>query len=211
MEEFITIKEQKTAEIIEKKSKFIANVFYISNIQEAEKILEETRKKYYDARHNCYAYRVIEKEQIIERGSDDGEPSGTAGSPILTILQKNNICNVLVIVTRYFGGILLGTGGLVRAYSESTIKALEIAENIQMIKGYDKYLEIEYKDLEILKYYCKKMNIRIIETKYSENISLIIEIQKNKEKEFENLLHRKIKVINEKIISEKYVKKCENM
>lgn len=211
MEEFITIKEQKMAEIIEKKSKFIAKVFYISNIQEAEKILEETRKQYYDARHNCYAYRVIEKGQIIERGSDDGEPSGTAGAPILTILQKNNICNILVIVTRYFGGILLGTGGLVKAYSESTIKVLEIADKIQMTKGYDKYLEIEYKDLEILKYYCKKMNIKIIEIKYSENISLIIEIEKNKEKEFENLLHSKIKVINEKIISEKYVKKYENM
>ncbi len=211
MEEFITIKEQKTAEILEKKSKFIANVFYISTTQEAEKILEQTRKKYYDARHNCYAYRVIEKEQIIERGSDDGEPSGTAGAPMLTILQKNNICNVLVIVTRYFGGILLGTGGLVKAYSESTIKALEIAENVHMIKGYDKYLEIGYKDLEILKYYCKKMNIKIVETEYSENISLILEIEKNKEKEFENLLHNKIKVINEKIISEKYVKKCENM
>lgn len=211
MEEFITIKEQETAEIIEKKSKFIANVFYISNLEEVEKILEETRKKYYDARHNCYAYRVIDRDIIIERGSDDGEPSGTAGSPMLTILQKNNICNVLVIVTRYFGGILLGTGGLVRAYSEATIKVLEKTENLHMTKGYNKFLEIEYKDLELLKYYCKKMNIRIISTEYSENISLILEIEKNKENEFENLLHNKIKVINEKIISEKYVKKCETV
>lgn len=211
MENFITIKEEQTSEIIEKKSKFIANVFYISNLQETEEILKNIRKKYYDARHNCYAYRVIDNDIVIERGSDDGEPSGTAGAPMLTILQKNNICNVLVIVTRYFGGILLGTGGLVRAYSNVTIKVLEKAEIIHMTKGYNKSIEIEYKDLEILKYYCKKMNIKIINIEYSKNISLILEIEKIKDKEFENLLHSKIKVINEKIIAEKYVKNCENV
>ena len=116
MKEFITIKQNVQAEIIEKKSKFIANFFYVENVEEAEKMIKETKKKYFDARHNCIAYRVVEDGQIIEKSSDDGEPSGTAGSPMLNILQKNNLANVLIVVTRYFGGILLGTGGLVRDY-----------------------------------------------------------------------------------------------
>ena len=125
MKEFITIKQNVQAEIIEKKSKFIANFFYVENVEEAEKMIKETKKKYFDARHNCIAYRVVEDGQIIEKSSDDGEPSGTAGSPMLNILQKNNLANVLIVVTRYFGGILLGTGGLVRAYSDSLLKAIE--------------------------------------------------------------------------------------
>ena len=125
MEEFVTIKGHVETEIVEKKSKFIANMFYIENAQEAEEIIKKTKKKYFDARHNCIAYRVIENERLIERSSDDGEPSGTAGAPMLNILQKNNLVNVLIIVTRYFGGILLGTGGLVRAYSSSLQKAIE--------------------------------------------------------------------------------------
>ena len=121
MQEFFTIKENVLAEIVEKKSKFIANLFYIESQQEAEKIIKQIKKKYYDARHNCIAYRVIENDSVIEKSSDDGEPSGTAGAPMLNILQKNNLCNVLVVVTRYFGGILLGTGGLVRAYSNCSM------------------------------------------------------------------------------------------
>lgn len=126
--EFITIKNNVEAEIVEKKSKFIANLFYIENSEEAEKIIKETKKKYFDARHNCIAYRIIEDNKIVERFSDDGEPSGTAGAPMLNILQKNGYVNVLIVVTRYFGGILLGTGGLVRAYSNSLIQAIEKSE-----------------------------------------------------------------------------------
>ena len=131
MKEFVTIEESVKTEIVEKKSKFIANLFYIENVDEAEKIIKETRKKYFDARHNCIAYRVIDKEQLIEKSSDDGEPSGTAGAPMLNILQKNNLVNVLIIVTRYFGGILLGTGGLVRAYSNSLLEAVGKSKKVK--------------------------------------------------------------------------------
>ena len=110
-------------ELVEKKSKFIANAIYLESKEDAENKLNIIKRKYHDARHNCYAYRILEDDKISERSSDDGEPSGTAGGPMLNILQKNNLCNVLVVVTRYFGGILLGTGGLVRAYSGATLGA----------------------------------------------------------------------------------------
>ena len=102
MENFITIKENVIAEITEKKSKFIANLIKVENKQDAEEKINKIKKTYHDARHNCVAYRIIEENKIIEKSSDDGEPSGTAGGPMLNILQKNNLCNILVIVTRYF-------------------------------------------------------------------------------------------------------------
>ena len=117
--DFISIESNISSEIVEKKSKFICNLIKVQSQEEAEKMIKQIRKKYFDARHNCIAYRVMEEGQIIERFSDDGEPSGTAGAPMLNILQKNNLVNVLIVVTRYFGGILLGTGGLVRAYQNS--------------------------------------------------------------------------------------------
>ena len=128
MENFLTINENIESEITVKKSKFICNLIKIETQEEAEEQIKKIKKKYHDARHNCVAYRVQENDTIVEKASDDGEPSGTAGGPMLNILQKNNLCNVLVVVTRYFGGILLGTGGLVRAYSDSMQNALELTE-----------------------------------------------------------------------------------
>ena len=90
MDDFVTIKENVQAELIEKKSKFIANLFYVESVKEAEEIITKIKKKYFDARHNCIAYRIIE-ENLVEKSSDDGEPSGTAGAPMLSILQKNNL------------------------------------------------------------------------------------------------------------------------
>lgn len=110
---FKTINKDAVAEIVEKKSKFIASLFYVENVEEAEEKIKEIKKKYFDARHNCFAYRIATESRIVERFSDDGEPSGTAGAPMLTVLAGNNLANVLVVVTRYFGGILLGTGGLI--------------------------------------------------------------------------------------------------
>ena len=107
---FKSIKHNASAEIVEKKSKFIANIFYIESKEEAENLIKDINKKYHDARHNCYAYSIMTKEGIINKMSDDGEPSGTAGNPMLNIILKKELINVLVIVTRYFGGILLGIG-----------------------------------------------------------------------------------------------------
>ena len=122
MDGFKTILEKNvTAELVEKKSKFIANIFYVESVNEAEEKIKNVKKQYYDAKHNCFAYIISEDNVLTKRFSDDGEPSGTAGAPMLDILEKQKLYNVVVIVTRYFGGILLGTGGLVRAYSDFII------------------------------------------------------------------------------------------
>ena len=157
MDSFITIKQNVQTELVVKKSKFICNLIKVESQEEVENMIKTFKKKYHDARHNCVAYRVIENEQIIEKSSDDGEPSGTAGGPMLNILQKNNLCNVLVVVTRYFGGILLGTGGLVRAYSDVTLQAIDIIEKIEKTMGIEAEAEVEYNNLETFKYYCKKI------------------------------------------------------
>lgn len=175
-----TIKENVSAEIVEKKSKFIANVFYVESREEAEDIIKSQKKRYHDARHNCYTYRVLEDGNIIEKASDDGEPSGTAGAPILTLLSKPNIVNTLVIVTRYFGGILLGTGGLVKAYSEATKNALEKAEITKIEEGFLYKIEIKYSDLENFKYFIKNNDASIIKEEYFENVFLHIFMPKNK-------------------------------
>ncbi len=175
-----TIKENVSAELVEKKSKFIANLFYIESREEAEDIIKMQKKKYYDARHNCYAFRVLGEDEIIEKSSDDGEPSGTAGAPMLNILSKMKITNVLVIVTRYFGGILLGTGGLVKAYSNSTKLALEKAEISMLEEGFVYKLELNYSDLENFKYFMKNNEIKILKEEYFENVKLSIFVPKNK-------------------------------
>ena len=206
---FFTIKENVQAEIVEKKSKFIANLFYIENIEEAEKIIKETRKKYFDARHNCIAYRVIEGGQIIERFSDDGEPSGTAGAPMLNILEKNGYVNVLIVVTRYFGGILLGTGGLVRAYSDSLTLAIEKSIKIEKRLGNQLEVIVDYSELDNFKYYCRNNKINIIESTFEEKIICKIEMENDKkEKLIEDFNTKKVKIIEYKELCKKYITKC---
>ena len=116
-------------EIVEKKSRFIANIFPVTTEEEALEKITAMRKKYYDARHNCSAF-VIGSKGELTRSSDDGEPSGTAGRPMLEVLTGSGIRNIAAVVTRYFGGVLLGTGGLVRAYSGAVKMALEQCETI---------------------------------------------------------------------------------
>jgi len=184
MDEFITILKDEIAEIVEKKSKFIANIYRVENIEDAEEKIKIIKKKYHDARHNCVAYRVYENGQIVEKSSDDGEPSGTAGGPMLNILQKSNLCNVVVIVTRYFGGILLGTGGLVRAYSDATQKAIEKCIKLYKIEGIEIEVKLDYANLDIFKYYCKNNEIKITNIEYGEDIILKIEMEKNRKNIF---------------------------
>ena len=210
MEEFITIEEDVETEIVEKKSKFIANLIYVDTIEKAELIIKDMKKKYFDARHNCIAYRVIENGRIIERSSDDGEPSGTAGAPMLTILQKNNLANVLVVVTRYFGGILLGTGGLVRAYSESTLKAIEEVTKIEKILGEELKVTLDYNNFENFKYYCKNNKITIVNSQYTENVVCKIELEEEKKaKLMDDFETKKINLKEIKELSKKYINKCK--
>ena len=129
-----TVYEGGTAEVVEKKSRFIATVFAVSTEEAALGHIEEMRKKYWDARHNCYAY-VIGTKGEVQRFSDDGEPSQTAGKPMLDVLLGEEVRNVLVVVTRYFGGTLLGTGGLVRAYSKAAKDGLCNSTIITKFRG----------------------------------------------------------------------------
>ena len=177
-----TIKQSVSAEITEKKSKFISEIFYVESVQEADEKIEEINKKYHDAKHHFFAYRILGENGIIERLSDDGEPSGTAGLPILQLISKKELVNVLVVVTRYFGGILLGTGGLVRAYSKATDDALNKVETIILKKGEKIKVYVSYKNLAYLQYYCKKNSITILQTNFDKEPYAIIEVT-NQEKE----------------------------
>ena len=199
-----TIKEQVSGEIIEKKSKFIANVFCVETANEAEEKIKEIKNKYYDAKHNCFAYLIMgENNEIIKKASDDGEPSGTAGLPILQILEKRNLSNILVIVTRYFGGILLGTGGLLRAYSDATINALDKAEIIEKTLGLEIIIETTYKDVEQVKYYLEKQKTKITNVNYQENVELLVEIPE----ETKDIILKNIqeKIIKYEIKTKKYI------
>lgn len=208
MEKFKTIYNDSEAEITEKKSKFIANLYYVNSLVEIEEKLKNIKKKYYDARHSCYAYRIVEDESIIERSSDDGEPSGTAGAPMLNILKKMELVNVLVVVTRYFGGILLGTGGLVKAYSEATKKAIENSKLAIEESGIIAEIKLNYSDFENFKYCCKKSNINIINTEYLDNIICKFEAT-NEEKEelFKYMEKNEIKIIDFIILENKNIRK----
>lgn len=208
MKEFITIQEKVQAEIVEKKSKFIANLIYVETVEEAEDVIKNTKKKYFDAKHNCIAYRVVEDNQIIERSSDDGEPSGTAGAPMLTILQKNNLANVVVIVTRYFGGILLGTGGLVRTYSDSLLKAISSSKLCKKCLGVEMEVVLEYSNYENFKYYCKNKEISIVDVQYAEEIVCKIELEDDKRMQLlEDFETKKVMIQNLKDLSQKYISK----
>ena len=195
-----TIIEGKTAEVTEKKSRFIANIFHVESVTEADEKIKQINKKYYDAKHNCYAYIV----DGIEKCSDDGEPSKTAGAPMLDILKKNEFTNVLVVVTRYFGGILLGTGGLVRAYSEATKRAIENSDVVEIVSGERYIIEVLYENVNNVLYWCNKLNIKICENVYATNIKLTIESTKeDKEKLINNVEIENIKVVNSNIFIEK--------
>ena len=207
---FKTIKENISAEIVEKKSKFIANVFYVESVEEAEEIIRKVKKEHKEARHNCFAFSVFTKKGITNRFSDDGEPSGTAGSPMLNIITSKNITNVLVVVTRYFGGILLGTGGLVRAYTGAFQEALQKVEIIEKEVG--KYVKVvtNYQDLEKFKYYLKQNDIDVRNIEYTENVDVYIDITDEKlEKLKENLNDLNFNVFNIEEIENKYIIKKE--
>lgn len=185
MNELRTINKNSIAEIVEKKSKFIGQVYYVETKLEAEEIIRKVKKKYSDAKHNCYAYSVLENEMVITKSSDDGEPSSTAGMPILNVIKENQIINVLIIVTRYFGGILLGTGGLVRAYTKAATEAINKTNIIQKELGYKIKFVTDYNKIKQLKYYLNKNLCNIIEVTYLEKIELIAEVTEKIKKEVE--------------------------
>lgn len=175
--------------------------------EEAEEYIKQIKKKYHDAKHNCFAYAIeTGNGGIAVKYNDDGEPQGTAGAPILKMVLEQGLSNILVIVTRYFGGILLGTGGLVRAYTGAAEQALKNAEIIEKTKGYEAKITIDYNNLQPLKYYLEKVSAKIIDIKYLEKIEVIVEIIENLSESIENYYNENnFDVIEYKIIREKFV------
>ena len=162
-----------SAEIVEKKSRFIATVRPVESEEEATAFIAEMKKKYWDARHNCSAF-VIGERQEISRCSDDGEPAQTAGRPMLDVLLGEDVHNVAVVVTRYFGGVLLGTGGLVRAYQKATREGLLASTIIDKKEGIRLTVGTDYTGLGKLQYMIAQKNLTIINTFYTEKVELLL-------------------------------------
>lgn len=155
----------------EKKSKFIAHIKNISSEEEAAEVIAGYKKEYWDARHNCYAYVLGEKNEI-QRFSDDGEPGGTAGKPILDVLEGSGLRNVLIVVTRYFGGVLLGTGGLVRAYRNAAADAVEKSEIAEKMSGKKVEMILPYTLVGKLQYICATMGIHELSSSYEDKVKM---------------------------------------
>lgn len=158
-------------ELIEKKSRFIATLQPITTEEQAITFIEQCKKKYWDARHNCFAYTLGANHEL-ERCSDDGEPSKTAGRPMLDVLTNEGIHDAVVVVTRYFGGVLLGTGGLVRAYQGAVKEGLQNCVIIEKKCGIMIHIITDYPGLGKIQYICASQNITIRDTQYSDTVSL---------------------------------------
>ena len=171
-----------TGELEEKKSRFIANTLPISSQEEAIEFIEKIKKQYWNARHNCFAY-VLGDRHEIQRFSDDGEPGGTAGKPMLDVLLGEDIHNMVVVVTRYFGGTLLGTGGLVRAYSGAAKEGLAGSVILEKQQGRQLLLQTSYSDLGKVQYLLMNNNIPILSEDYGADVcfeALVpLEMEKN--------------------------------
>ncbi len=156
-------------ELTEKKSRFIATVEPVSTEEEALAFVERTRKKYWDARHNCYAYVLGERGQL-QKCSDDGEPGQTAGRPMLDVLLGQEIRDVCVVVTRYFGGVLLGTGGLVRAYSGAVVEGLKKCKIVEKCPGRLLVMVSDYTGIGKIQYILGQRKIAVLDTQYTDKV-----------------------------------------
>lgn len=166
---YFTIYREGEGEVVEKKSRFIANVYPVSTEEEAISYVEKIRKKHYDARHHCFAY-VLGPGLNQKRASDDGEPQGTAGKPILEVIEGAGIYNALVVVTRYFGGTLLGTGGLVRAYSQAAKEGLANSLVIEKKPGLLAEIKASYTELGKMQYIFGEEKLPILDTAYTDQV-----------------------------------------
>lgn len=168
-----TVYKGGEGEITEKKSRFIATVCPVHSEEEALAFIEKMKKKYWDARHNCYAY-ILGENQTCMRSSDDGEPQGTAGHPMLDVLAGEKLYDVAVVVTRYFGGVLLGTGGLVRAYSRAVQEGLKNSTLMEKKRGIPVMLETDYTGLGKLQYLTASRQIIVLDTLYEDCVKMKI-------------------------------------
>ena len=171
LSEYKAVYQGGEGEIVEKKSRFIATVIPAGSEEEVLAFIESVRKKYWDARHHCFAYVIGERNEL-QRCSDDGEPSGTAGKPMLEVLLGEEIHNVAVVVTRYFGGTLLGTGGLVRAYSAATKQGLASSVIITKILGVKLCISTDYTGLGKIQYILGQRGLQILDSVYTDKVEL---------------------------------------
>lgn len=177
--------EAGSGEIAEKKSRFIATMMPVKSEEEAIDFINSIKKKYWDARHNCYAYTIGDNNELT-RCSDDGEPSQTAGRPMLDVLLLEELHNVAVVVTRYFGGTLLGTGGLVRAYQGAVKEAINNSVIATKVKGSRIYIEVDYGAIGKIQYILSKRDIKPENIMYEQNVRYEINVIKDQIESFKN-------------------------
>ena len=178
-----SVQGESYAEYVIKKSKFIARAVHITTEEEAQAYLRDGKKQYWDARHNCYAYQLgmnFEKQ----KSSDDGEPSGTAGKPILEVLKNKSLTNTLIVVTRYFGGIKLGTGGLIRAYGTAAVAALDNAIIEDYIDCRILYLQTDYSFLSATERLLPDFEAVITKRDFADFVGLTVEVPEDKADEY---------------------------
>ncbi len=185
-----TLKKEAEGLFKERGSRFIALAYPVSTQEEAKAKLAEVKKKYYDARHHCYAFRINPEKEFF-RSSDDGEPSGTAGKPILNQLLSKELFNILVVVVRYFGGIKLGTSGLINAYKTATKEAIGTAEIIRKTITRTISIHYDYPLMNSVMRLVKEEKLNIILQKFELDCELLIEIEKSREK----IIRKKLTVI----------------
>ena len=179
-----------SGEIVEKKSRFIAAVEPVDTPEAAMEFVAKKKKEYWDARHNCYAYVVGEHQEQM-RCSDDGEPAGTAGRPILDVLLKEDIHNAVVVVTRYFGGVLLGTGGLVRAYQKAAAEGLADAEVLVSRKGCPLYVAADYSDYGKVEYVLREQEVSVEDISYGAEVELWAVVPADRKEKVEKEIREK--------------------
>lgn len=194
------ILENGTDEFIEKKSKFIGYAFKVENEEEALEILEKIKKKHNDATHNCSAY-IIGEDKLIQRYNDDGEPSGTAGVPILEVLKKEDLTNIMVIVTRYFGGILLGAGGLVRAYTKGAKIAIDASKKVKMTEYNNISIKYDYTYHGAIQNYLIKNQHIIINENFTDKVEISIHLLEEDRKTIDDLKNMTNGTIEIKVLS----------
>ncbi|WP_428980115.1 YigZ family protein [Gemella morbillorum] len=199
MKKFITIKENSYDEFVEKKSTFITHLIRVTSEEEAREFIEKMKKKHYDATHVCSCYVVGDNNEIT-RANDDGEPSGTAGAPMLDVLVKNEIKNVCATVIRYFGGTKLGTGGLVRAYGGGVINALKNATLVERKDALEIRLELDYSLNGKIEYEIEKTNFIVNNLEYTDKIIYTIYVMEEDYDSFQswiaNLTNGQFKILS---------------
>ena len=190
MADYISVEKQSTSEIVEKKSRFICNMKHVESEDEAVEFIKQMRKKYYDARHNVYAYII--GDGSVKKCSDDGEPSKTAGIPIMQMLEGEGVTDVVCVVTRYFGGTLLGTGGLVRAYTLSAKTGLETS-GVKVMQSANVYIiTIPYTHLSTFEYIAKSHNATIEDKVYAEDVAAKVSVIEPSAEAFEKDIAEKL-------------------